>query len=244
MICYNNDDNELKCLKEGFMDERVNFILNNIDLLIEKCRKRIEFEEIANEARFLIEDLLGKDSKEYKKFLEINAYFFADKYAPLKGLLASIKNHIIICGLKNDTKVAKTLSIHPSLIKVSQELYNAGYYTQSVDASIKEINVRLKNLYIKYRNEIKNLDGYELFCKIFNEKNPLLIAGDNLTTTSGINEHNGYRYLFMGMWCALRNPNAHANKFISIHEATNQLHFLSMLMYKIDICVIRQNLEE
>ncbi len=226
------------------MDERVKFILNNIDLLIEKCSKRLEFEEIANEACFLIEDLLGKDSKEYKKFLAIKAYFFADKYAPLKGLLASIKNHIIIYGLKNNSKSVSSLSIHPLLVNTSKDLYNAGYYSQSVDAAIKEINVRLKKLYQKYRNDGKDLDGYELFCKIFSEKAPLLIAGDNLTTISGINEHNGYRYLFMGMWCALRNPNAHENKFMSIHEATNQLHFLSMLMYKIDVCVARQKLEE
>ncbi len=50
--------------------------------------------------------------------------------------------------------------------------------------------------------------------------------------------------LFIGMWKALRNPNAHFNKNLTINEARNQLYFLSMLMYKIDICMIKAHLED
>ena len=60
----------------------------------------------------------------------------------------------------------------------------------------------------------------------------------------GKNEQEGYRMLFIGMWKALRNPNAHFNKNLTINEARNQLYFLSILMYKIDICMIKAHLED
>ena len=76
------------------------------------------------------------------------------------------------------------------------------------------------------------------------EDKTLFIAGDDLHTSSGKNEQEGYRMLFIGMWKALRNPNAHFNKNLTINEARNQLYFLSMLMYKIDICIIKAHLED
>jgi uncharacterized protein (TIGR02391 family) len=48
------------------------------------------------------------------------------------------------------------------------------------------------------------------------------------------NEQQGMQFLFMGMWAAIRNPNAH--RFLQLDEASalEHLGFISMLLRYLD----------
>ena len=130
------------------------------------------------------------------------------------------------------------------IYKVSAKRFRDRYYSDSVEAAIKEIVARLKKLMKRYKNkEIKELDMFEV---VFND-NPnetLLIAGDDLFSKSGKSEQEGYRFMLKGLWKALRDPNAHEDKPITKEQAFERLFFIGMLMRKIDECVKKSNLKE
>ena len=123
--------------------------------------------------------------------------------------------------------------LHSKIKEVALQKYLDGYYADAVEAGIKEINSRLKKMYKKFKTE--ELDGADLFAKVFlDDADKTLLKVSDLSTQSGKDEQKGYRFLFMGMWFALRNPKAHENVFLSQDEAYDRLIFISLLMKKID----------
>lgn len=229
------------------MTENVNFIFKRIDCLIEQCRKRICYNQVYNEIKSLILDVLGEGSQEYQALVKAHTTYWFDysKFNTYIGLLNSLKNHIVMHGLQSNKKGLNiTPTLHHLIYKVSYGKYLDGYYSEAVESAIKEINSRLKRLYKKYKN--RELDGADLFAMVFNSDidKTLLVAGDNLETQSGKDEQEGYRLLFMGLWKGIRNPKAHANTLLSKEECIERLLFASMLMNKIDECVKKSNIEE
>lgn len=227
------------------MVEKNNGVLKSINELIEKCRMGCAVTEFEREIKFLILDLVGEDSKEFCEFKQISNFYLFGKRNAYIGLLNSLKNHVLIFGLPKtkEENIQKPL-LHPRLAKVCMELFEHEHYVQAVEVGIKEICSRLKNIYKKHRGV--DLDEVNLFSMVFNsdENKTLFVAGENLKSISGKDEQDGFRMLFLGMWKALRNPNAHNNRVMTINEARDQLYFLSMLMYKIDVCLIKSNLSE
>jgi len=222
------------------MNEGTNLILKRIDQLIEQCKKQSSYNQVYNEINPLILSILGEKSQEYKTLLKAhnNYWFESNKYSTFIGLLNALKNHIILHNIESNRNSSELdLKLHHLIYKVSYSKYIDGYYSDAVESAIKEINTRLKALYKKYKN--RELDGFDLFNMVFNNdiNKTLFVAGEDLTSQSGKDEQEGYRFLFIGLWKGIRNPKAHANIEMSKEECAERLIFASMLMNKIEECI-------
>lgn len=121
--------------------------------------------------------------------------------------------------------------IHPLIIRVSQERFNVGQYADSVEAAFKAINNEVKHIVLYTTGE--EMDGSTLMQRAFNKNNPII----KLNETDGITSQDiqqGYQFMFSGAILGIRNPKAHGVESISKEEAIRELHFASMLMYKLD----------
>lgn len=131
--------------------------------------------------------------------------------------------------------------IHPLIYQVSEERFHGGFYADAVEATLKEVNSRVKRLYKKYRGEEK--DGQDLMRKAFTASNPLLVF-EGIDTESGRNVQEGYMQIFAGAMQGIRNPKAHENMSISREDAVKRLILASLLMDKIDEAIRFTNLAE
>lgn len=223
------------------MQENLDLLIKRIDSLISLCDKNesATYRKIYFEIKSLVVAIAGADSNEYKSLTKIdNASLLSrEKVDYARGLLGALRNRLIIDGIKTSNSFNWDNLLHPTIYKTSFKKVYDGYYVDAVDSAIKELNFRAKNLYKKYKG--KELDGADLFANIFNSDNEktLLLAGGDLDTQSNRDEQEGYRFLYMGLWKALRNPNAHANTSITKQQAIERLIFISMLIYKLDECV-------
>lgn len=122
-------------------------------------------------------------------------------------------------------------NIHPHIISVAKCRFDNGHYADAVEAAFKEVNTRVKKIYID-RTSIEK-DGAKLMQAAFSIQNPIIKFGD-ISTETGANIQQGYMEMFVGAMIGIRNPQAHNNLQISKDKAVRKLHFASMLMYKLD----------
>ena len=122
-------------------------------------------------------------------------------------------------------------NIHPQIVAVSKARFDNEHYADAVEAAFKEINTRVKKIY-KDRTSVEK-DGAKLMLAAFSVQNPIIKLGD-ISTETGTNIQQGYMEMFAGAMIGIRNPQAHNNLLITKDNAIRELHFASMLMYKID----------
>ena len=151
----------------------------------------------------------------------INPYSFGEVIATITYLN----------GYSNNNPASIWDDIHPQIISVAKSRYDKEHYADAVEAAFKEVNTRVKSIY-KHRTSVEK-DGSKLMQAAFSIQNPVIKLGD-LSTETGINIQQGYMEMFVGAMIGIRNPQAHCNLTISKSEAVRQLHFASMLMYKLD----------
>ena len=221
-------------------------IIERIESLIKYCKNSDSYDEIVYEIDGLILSVLGKNHEIYRNFISVynnSSLYSHQKVSYLIGILQSLKNEIIINGIKREMKDDIIEHLHELIIKSSLKKYEDGHYADSVESALKEINDRLKKMFKKYRNEEK--DGSDLFALVFNsDETKTLLRVNDMTTLSGKDEQDGYRFLFMGAWKGIRNPKAHANTYLSKEQAYKRLIFSSMLMEKIDDAIKYSGLQE
>jgi len=121
--------------------------------------------------------------------------------------------------------------IHESIIRVSKEKFEDGYYADAVESAFKEINKRVKEIVRKKTGG--ELDGASLMYKAFSERNPIVVL-DGLSSETGRNIQKGYMQIFAGAMTGIRNPKAHENITISRERATHFIFLASLLMSKLD----------
>lgn len=130
--------------------------------------------------------------------------------------------------------------VHPDIIRVARSLYQDGHYFESARSAFIEINAKVKKLFPELRGKDgKRLDGYPLMQTVFSAKSPEIVIADTSTDT-GENVQRGFMDMFAGAAVALRNPKAHENDSITAENAARQLIFASMLMYKLDEALERE----
>ncbi len=221
-------------------------IITRLDQLIKFCSSSSNrYSECIYEIDGLTLSIAGKNSDIYKNLCSVykSSIYEHEKMHYLVGILASLKNELIINGIKKDTKDDIIDHLHELIIKSSLKKYEDGHYSDAVESAIKEINDRLKKLYRKYKNEEK--DGADLFALVFNsDETKALLKINDMSTISGKDEQEGYRFLFMGAWKGIRNPKAHVNTYLSKEQAYKRLIFTSMLMEKIDEAIRYTGLTE
>ena len=151
----------------------------------------------------------------------INPYSFGEVIATITYLNGSSNN--------NPSSIWE--NIHPQIVAVSKARFNNEHYADAVEAAFKEINTRVKKIY-KDRTSVEK-DGARLMQSAFSVQSPIIKLGDTSTET-GANIQQGYMDMFVGAMIGIRNPQAHNNLQITKDNAIRELHFASMLMYKLD----------
>lgn len=131
--------------------------------------------------------------------------------------------------------------LHPMIYNVSGTKFKQGFYADSVESAMKEVNSRIKRIYKRYHGEEK--DGQDLMRRTFSPSDPLLTF-EGLDTESGKNVQEGYMQIFAGAIQAIRNPKAHENMYISREDAIKKLILASLLMEKVDEAIHYTKLSE
>ena len=132
----------------------------------------------------------------------------------------------------NETYIIDLLPmLNNQITEVAKSRFETGHYADSVEASFKAINVRVKKI-VKERTS-KELDGSDLMKNAFSLKNSI-IELDDLETATGKAVQLGYMELYSGSMTGIRNPKAHDNKEITKEMAIHCLFLASLLMDKLD----------
>ena len=122
-------------------------------------------------------------------------------------------------------------SLHPKISEIARPRFEAGYLSDAVETSFKEVNDRVKSL-VKIRTGQED-DGASFMKQAFSLNKPIISLSD-LSTKSGQSEQQGYMEIFAGAMTGIRNPKAHSNVVIDEKRATHLLYLASLLMYKLD----------
>lgn len=154
----------------------------------------------------------------------------------MRGYMLDMLDETI--GLLNDNESSSMVKkfdvwciMHPTIISVSQLRFTSGWYADAVEAAFKEINARVKDMYVS--KGLPEKDGYDLMFSAFPKNSPNIYLSD-LSNRSEQDVQEGYMHMFAGAMLGIRNPKAHANESISQEDALRKLAFASMLMYKLD----------
>lgn len=118
--------------------------------------------------------------------------------------------------------------LHPRIRAVSQSRFDAGHYADAVEASLKELNNKIKIYYQQIGGN--ELDGAKLMNQAFSVNEPTIPLAD-LSTETGKSIQQGYMQIFAGTMTGIRNPAAHANLQIEQGRAVHYLYLASLLLY-------------
>jgi uncharacterized protein (TIGR02391 family) len=121
--------------------------------------------------------------------------------------------------------------INSKIANVTRKKFESGFYSDSIESALKEINSTVKE--ITKRKTGEEMDGSKLMQRAFSLTSPV-IELDDLTTESGRNVQQGFLQIFSGAMTGIRNPKAHNNTDIDINEAVRLLCFCGELMDKIE----------
>ena len=161
------------------------------------------------------------------------------------GMTYEVRNALIdmlnktIGVLQSKEEISKSVKdniwsiMHPEIIRVAQQRFNAGFYADAVEAALKEINLQVKT---KSKDRHQNKDGKGLMTIAFSANNPVL-KFEPSSSYSDFDIQEGYMHMFAGAMQGIRNPKAHENDVIERNDAIRKLAFASMLMYKLDTVV-------
>lgn len=123
--------------------------------------------------------------------------------------------------------------IHPRIQKVARNLCSDGYYDSATTSAIKEVEQRLREVFVEVRPTSKvPKDAASIVGALFSENGAYRVSAG--ITPSDKSYNRGVHHLFDGFLAAYRNPSAHENKVISKREAIEQIVLSSQLMYILD----------
>ncbi|WP_288739467.1 TIGR02391 family protein [uncultured Rheinheimera sp.] len=123
-------------------------------------------------------------------------------------------------------------NIHPEISAISQKLFDDGHYSQATFEAYKYIDKEV------HRLSSVNESGYKLMMQAFNESSPK-IKLTNLSTSSEVDEQQGYKFIFSGEVMAIRNPRGHEYSFLETpDQCLDHLSLASLLKRKLDHCIV------
>jgi uncharacterized protein (TIGR02391 family) len=115
-------------------------------------------------------------------------------------------------------------------------LFDDGHLSQAVFEAFKAVESRVQRLAVSQET------GKGLMSTVFGSAVPAL----DVTTAAGRNaddEREGFKFMFMGVICGLRNPRGHGGELPATAEETLEyLAVASMLMRRLDIAESRLTL--
>lgn len=100
----------------------------------------------------------------------------------------------------------------PEIVDVSKDLFESGFYNQSVSEAFKALNK-----YIQHKAGRNDVSDTSLMSLAFSANDPLL-SWTERKSLSEKDEQKGYMYLFMGGFTGIRNPCTHEIDWIEDHK--------------------------
>lgn len=117
--------------------------------------------------------------------------------------------------------------VHDKIKAVAKPRFDSRQYADAVEASFKELNDIIKSEY-KSKTGVE-LDGRSLMQKAFSGTLPAFELVD-LSSQSGQNIQEGYRFILAGSMSGIRNPKAHQNLIIDQKDAIEKIILASHLL--------------
>jgi len=115
------------------------------------------------------------------------------------------------------------LDLHPRMAALASDLFHNRHYPNAVfDAAKALVN------YVKERSGKHDLDGAPLMRTVFSKNDPIL-AFNNLSDQSDLDEQEGMMHLYEGAVLAIRNPRGHTFLDDSPQRALDYIGLLSLL---------------
>lgn len=152
------------------------------------------------------------------------------RIAMLNGLVARLKEkREELDGINAPTPKAflNYLNLHPRIAEVAGDLFEDGYHWEAVFAASKS----LVN-YVKERSNQHQLDGAPLMRTVFSRNKPIL-AFNQLTDQTDMDEQEGMMHLFEGVVLGIRNPGGHSFPEGPQQRAVEYLSLISLLAYRV-----------
>lgn len=97
------------------------------------------------------------------------------------------------------------------IVSVSRDLFVSGFFNQAVFEAFKALDK-----YIQLKAKNSSSSGAKLMNDVFSPNNPALQWSER-KTTSEIDQHRGYHFLFSGAFTGIRNPTGHEIDWIDDH---------------------------
>lgn len=120
--------------------------------------------------------------------------------------------------------------IHPSISKVSKDLFCDGHFPAAAEAAIKEVESQMRTFHKQFKpTAVPPKDAISLIGALFSESGPYALC-DSLDISSK-NYRKGVHQIFEGTFSAYRNPNMHQNLPCSQREAYERITLASLMMY-------------
>jgi uncharacterized protein (TIGR02391 family) len=119
------------------------------------------------------------------------------------------------------------LNLHPRIRDVARDQFLDGYHWEAVFAAAKA----LVN-YVKERSGRHDLDGAPLMRTVFSKNEPVLAFND-LSDQTDLDEQEGMMHLFEGTVLGIRNPGGHSFPEGPEQRAIEYISFLSLLAYRV-----------
>lgn len=109
--------------------------------------------------------------------------------------------------------------LHPRIVETSGSLFRDGHYSQAILDAFKAVNN-----YVKGKSRLQ-LDGQELMAQAFKDDDPVIRLNEG-RSQSEKDERKGFRFLYMGAMCGIRNPKAH--ELVQLGEPDRALEYLAL----------------
>lgn len=126
--------------------------------------------------------------------------------------------------------------LHQRVVRSSRKAFSNGLNEDAIVKATKSVNNRVKKLARTSR------DGQSLMAWAL-KQNDAQIQASGLQTESERNEHDGYRFIFMGIMTGIRNPRAHEDHWEPDQDVTSVLELLGLASHLhrfLDRCENRQ----
>jgi uncharacterized protein (TIGR02391 family) len=148
----------------------------------------------------------------------------------LKGLVARLEEKKSEFGMGTAAAPSSyfdRLNLHARISDVSRDLFMDGHTWDAVFAASKA----LVN-YVKEKSGHHDLDGAALMTTVFSKNAPVLAFND-LSNQTELDEQQGMMSLFVGAVLAIRNQGGHSFPEGPEQRAIEYISFLSLLAYRV-----------
>lgn len=149
----------------------------------------------------------------------------------LRSLAKKLKNYR--APGSGDTSVDElhpfdTRNIHPKVAKVSVNLFDDGHFSQATFEAFKLVDKTVEAI-----SEITDT-GRSLMMAAFKTESPKIFL-NSLSSSSDLNQQEGYKHIFAGAIVGIRNPRGHDVQVTeSVEYCLDHLSLASHLMRMLD----------